>query len=401
MSLLWKLLRQHISIFQLGSFFLAGLVGMFIILFSLQFYIDVIPLFQGKDSVFKKEYLVLSKSVSTMGALFGATGTFSEKEIQALKRQDFVNEVGCFTPSLYKVSASLGMEGTRFHVNTEMFFESVSDAYVDAVSGKWTYEEGSHTIPIILPRSYLNLYNFGFARSRGLPRLSEGMFSLIHIGIQISGDGFSDRYEGRIAGFSDRLNTILVPESFMTWANEHYASGQKTAPSRLIVEVDNPADERIVHYVQTHNYEVEGDNMDVGKASWFLQILTGVVLLIGAAITLLAFYILLLSIYLVLQKNMQKMQNLLLIGYSPFQLALPYQSLVVVLNLLIVLMAGGLVCIFREFYTTVSLHALFPVWEKGGSGIIWLMAGMLFVVLSVLDVCIIRRKLNQIWRLRV
>ena len=36
MRLVWKLLRQHVSLLQLGGFFLANLVGMVIILLSIQ-----------------------------------------------------------------------------------------------------------------------------------------------------------------------------------------------------------------------------------------------------------------------------------------------------------------------------------------------------------------------------
>lgn len=39
-----------------------------------------------------------------------------------------------------------------------------------------------------------------------------------------------------------------------------------------------------------------------------------------------------LSIYLLLQKNTSKLENLLLIGYSPAKVALPYQMLTLALN---------------------------------------------------------------------
>ena len=53
-TLVWKLLRQHISIGQLAGFFLANLFGMMIVLLSVQFYKDVIPVFTEGDSFMKK-----------------------------------------------------------------------------------------------------------------------------------------------------------------------------------------------------------------------------------------------------------------------------------------------------------------------------------------------------------
>ena len=50
-TLVWKLLRQHISIGQLAGFFLANLFGMMIVLLSVQFYKDVIPVFTEGDRI--------------------------------------------------------------------------------------------------------------------------------------------------------------------------------------------------------------------------------------------------------------------------------------------------------------------------------------------------------------
>ena len=43
MNLVWKLLRQHISVPQLLGFFFANLLGMLIVLLSIQFYNDIKP----------------------------------------------------------------------------------------------------------------------------------------------------------------------------------------------------------------------------------------------------------------------------------------------------------------------------------------------------------------------
>ena len=62
MRLVWKLLRQHISFSQLAGFF-ANLCGMVIVLLSVQFYKDVLPVFTEGDS-FHEERLCDSKQES-------------------------------------------------------------------------------------------------------------------------------------------------------------------------------------------------------------------------------------------------------------------------------------------------------------------------------------------------
>lgn len=63
MSLVWKLLRQHISLPQLAGFFFANLCGMVIVLLSVQFYKDILPVFTEGDSFIKKDYIIVSKKV--------------------------------------------------------------------------------------------------------------------------------------------------------------------------------------------------------------------------------------------------------------------------------------------------------------------------------------------------
>ena len=63
MTLIWKLLRQHISIGQLAGFFFANLFGMMIVLLSIQFYKDIIPMFTEGDSFMKKDYIIVSKRI--------------------------------------------------------------------------------------------------------------------------------------------------------------------------------------------------------------------------------------------------------------------------------------------------------------------------------------------------
>lgn len=395
-TLIWKLLRQHISIGQLCGFFLANLFGMMIVLLGIQFYRDVLPAFTKEDSFMKNNYVVVTKKISTLSGLVGRNNAFSKQEIEEMKQQPFTNSVGAFTPSMFKVSASIGMQQLGVHLSTEMFFESVPDKFIDVKLGKWGFDaRQDETIPIIIPRSYLNLYNFGFAQSRNLPKLSDGLLGLIQLNITLSGNGQTKRYKGAVVGFSNRLNTILVPEAFMEWANRTLAPNKEVQPARLIVEVKNPTDPSIGDYFKQKGYETEGENLDAGKATYFLRVITGIVLVVGLIISILSFYILMLSIFLLLQKNTVKLENLLLLGFSPAQVALPYQVLATSLNLAVTILAIGGVAWIRTMYESV-LHELFPQWSESFMTPCLLTGIILFVLVSILNIVIIRRKIFNI-----
>ena len=397
--LVWKLLRRHISGAQLGGFFLASLFGMTIVLLGLQFYRDVAPVFTEGNSFLKKNYIVATRKISTLGSLTGKSNTFSTQDMEDLRRQPFTQSVGAFTPSLFNVSAGLGMERAGIRLSTEMFFESVPDKYMDISLDRWRFDPESHVIPIVIPRNYLNLYNFGFAQSRNLPKLSEGLMNLVQMNIRLSGNGLTEVFRGQIIGFSNRLNTILVPQTFMDWANTRYAPGKQPRPSRLIVEVNNPADPAINRYFDEKGYETEGDALDAGKATYFLRLITSVVIGIGLLISLLAFYILMLSIFLLLQKNSEKLHNLLLIGYTPTQAGTPYYLISIVLNLSVWILAVGCVALSRHAYLGF-LQKFLPQLPDSSCIPCVLTGFVLAVAVSTLHVFVIRSQLKKIGGMR-
>lgn len=392
--MIWKLLKQHISLSQLLGFSLANVCGMVIVLLAVQFYRDVLPMFTQENSFLKGDYIIISKKVSTLGTIVGKQTTFSAGDIAEIEEQPFVKRVGSFLPSQFKVMAGMGLQGIK--MSTDLFFESVPDAYVDVQSEEWKFNPESNVIPIIIPRNYLNLYNFGFAQSRNLPQLSEGIIGMVNLDIRLVGNGKTEQMKGHIVGFSSRLNTILVPESFIRWANARFSTGVEAEPSRLIVEVGNPADERIVQFVQRKGYEMEGNELEAGKTVWFLKLIVGVVLSVGLLISVLSFYILILSIYLLLQKNMRKLETLLLIGYSPAQVARPYQMLAVVLNLSVLLLGIAIVIGIRGTYLPV-ITSLLP--DAGNESLLsaLLTGACVFLLVSVLNIVMVRRKVDGIW----
>ena len=397
MSLVWKLMRRHISLGQLAGFFFANLCGMVIVLLSIQFYQDVAPVFTEGDSFMKKDYIIVSKKVSTLGSFVGKSSTFSNAEIEEIEEQPFTRGVGEFTPSQFKVSTGVGMEQLGLNLSTAMFFESVPDKYVDTSLEGWQFEPGQEEIPIIIPRNYLNLYNFGFAQSRNLPQISEGVINMVNLEVRISGGGRMDTYKGKIAGFSNRLNTILVPESFMSWANTHYGEGGiRKEPSRLIVEVNNPTDERIAQFFRERGYDTEDDKLDAGKTTWFLKVIVGIVLSVGLLISVLSFYILMLSIYLLLQKNTTKLENLLLIGYGPNRVAFPYQSLTILLNAVVLVLSVGIVLYVRTLYLDL-VEQMFPSLNAGSWWLMLVVGILLFLSVSCFNVLAIRKKIASIW----
>ena len=397
MNLVTKLLRKNLSTAQLAGFILSNFIGLVIVTAGLQLFLDIRTIWNDEDSFIKKDYLIVNKTVTSANTMGGAAAQFTPSEIRQLREQPWVRSVGEFANLDYRISASIEQNGRG--MSTFMFFESLPDEYVDVAKSQWTYAPGSPQVPIIISKDYLTLYNFGFATSAGLPQLSEKLMSSIPMSLTIypANGSPSVAMQGRIVGFSNRLNTILVPQSFMEWSNRRFGNPQESAknPARLIVDVSDPGSPAINSYLAEHNLETAGDKKS-SQASYLLNVITTIVLAVGVVITLLSFFILMLSISLLMQKNREKLHELLMLGYPLKTVGAPYTRLIIWASLSAMLLAIVGMLIARLCWL--------PMLENvgGGNGAIWVapLVALGITMLTVLfNVLSVRRKVAAAWRL--
>lgn len=390
MRLIWKLLRQHISIGEFSVFVVAGIIGMIIMLTGVQLYGDVRPMLTGEKSLIGNDYMIVTKPVKRVGI---SSTKFTSDEVEAFRNEEFVIDLGEFLSSQYEVYGSVMFNGRK--LSTMMFFEAVDDKFVDVETDEWHFEGIGSSIPIIIPRNYLNLYNFGFSQTQGLPQITEALIKSVELDIRLSGNGYRDNLPARVVGFSDRLNTILVPMEFMQWANERYADTSSNEVSRLIVEVQNPGDPEVMEYLDAMGYQAEERAAESSKALFLLQLSVAVVVLIGLIFSLLSIFILALSIYLLIEKNSEKLRNLSLIGYTPKHIAKPYNLITASLNLAIFVVSVVVTLLIRAKYLGY-LGEVFGI-EVSGSALVSIVTGIVIsIAITAFNVLIIRRKIGLI-----
>ena len=393
--MIWKLLRAHISVPQFVGFFFANLCGMIIVLLGIQFYNDVLPVFTQEDSFMKADYVMVSKHIGMGTTISGANTDFTKNEIDDVASQPFVRKVCGFTSTNYKVDAHMGISGQPV-LSSELFFESVPDDFVEIDKSLWGWKEGQKEVPVIVPRTYINMYNFGYAQSHNAPKISESVMGMIDFSIVIKGDGKEGTYKGRVVGFSSSLSSILVPQAFMDWSNAYYAPKDEASHTRLLMQVTNATDKNVSQYLEDHGMEIEQDQMNQEKIAYFLRLVVSLVLIVGLVISALSFYILMLSIYLLVQKNAKKLENLLLIGYSPSRVARPYQLLTAVLNVLVLVIAVVVVVVARTYYMTM-IEEIYPELAHGSLLPMLIVGVALFLIVTFVNVFVIRRKIIRIW----
>ena len=118
---------------------------------------------------------------------------------------------------------------------------------------------------------------------------------------------------------------------------------------------------------------------------------------LGLIISALSFYILMLSIYLLVQKNSSKLENLLLIGYSPGNVSRPYLLLTIGLNVSVLIIAWVILFFLRGYYMDL-IEALYPDIEDGSMMPAFVLGLGLFLVVSLLNMFAIRRKVTNVWK---
>ena len=104
-----------------------------------------------------------------------------------------------------------------------------------------------------------------------------------------------------------------------------------------------------------------------------------------------------LSIYLLVQKNSSKLENLLLIGYSPNDVAKPYQVLTISLNVVVLIIAWVILFFVRGYYMDF-IEAIFPDLNEGTMLPAICLGLVLFLIVSILNIVAIRRKVMSIWQ---
>lgn len=357
-AMLTRLQKKTLIPAQFVGYATTLLVGVIIVMLSFQLYGDIKPLLTQQTDVFKNHAVTMSKKINVFKTLNKDGIYFSDDEIKTIQEQPFVENVARFNSSLFHTSASIRYGD--IDMSTELFFESIPDQYIDVDTRDWKWDPSSKLIPIIIPEDYLKLYNFGFAESQSLPVLSKGAIEKISFNIFINGNGLKDRFKGRIVGFSNKINTILAPETFLNWANQRYGEEKTSKASHLLVEFSDASDERIPAFIEDNGYDIKKDELESSKMFFFFRLAMAFLLVVALIIIVLSVAFIIMSLNLIIQKNKDLFVNLYNIGYSPGQIARFYQLTVSVITVADLAIAAVVAILIRNAYI-VKLKTMFEI----------------------------------------
>jgi len=227
-------------------------MGIFLLLAAVLLWWNFNSILNGKASEdnLGSTFLTVSRRVTNENMGQPEQTLFTAADIEALRQAPQVEDLGIMQSLLPRAYMRMNL-GPGMGFSTVMILESVPDRFIDRRPAEWSWQPGSRRVPVILSSSFLSLYNYAFAPSQGLPQLSEESIKALPFQIDI-GEGANERsYVAQVAGFSDRISSVLAPESFIRYAN---GAGNSGSVSRLVLKVKDASDTKFAGFLTAHGY---------------------------------------------------------------------------------------------------------------------------------------------------
>ena len=293
-------------------------IGVLLLLASVQMFVNIQQLM--KENTIRKDgfdFISVTKRVTneTMGQ--PEKNVFYQKDIDELKGKPFITNVAPLEANRFRVQLSAG-EILAF--KTDLFLESIENEFLDTLPPNFSWQEGQQKIPVIISSDYLEAYNV-FAPSQGLPQVSAETATNIPVVMSVSGNGQQVDFYGSVVAFTDRINSVIVPKSFLDWANKNYGEGASQGYGRLYIKTTNANNPELLSYLDQKGYNVNKDRTRFGRTKQVMQGIFSGLGVFGLLVVIMALMLFSFYLQLVIARSKENLQLLLLVGYSPLWLS--------------------------------------------------------------------------------
>lgn len=311
-----KLLFRNRKKLSLWVSFIGAFLGVNFLLLTTDIYLALNKALDA-DEAMGDNTVMIHKIVTATHALGVGSSDFDQKEIEMIRNKDFIKQVAPVKLNRFNVSIGLheDMEGIIPYFRTDTYLNSVPTEFVDVenVDWDWTPDE---MIPIIMPKIYITMLNHGFAQSYGMPKVSEDIAKIVKFKIEINYKGEKIRFDGKLAGFSQSINSVLVPDTFMDHCNRLYAVKDDIKPAQLMIKFEENAFGKFEDLLEKNNYEISKSAIDIAKIKAYVSFLMYFIAIQSILIIILAINGITLYSELIITRSLYEIRTLLRIGYG-------------------------------------------------------------------------------------
>ncbi|MBK9591280.1 MAG: hypothetical protein IPO32_07185 [Crocinitomicaceae bacterium] len=292
-----------------------ALIGLTALLLSFQLILDVRNFHSSEEELFGPNSVVIQKRVTKLTSVGMNNTEFTPEDIEALRSKEFITDIAPFQSADFKVGISEVPGDGLPHFYADMFFQAIPDRFMD-IDVDWSWKDTSDYIPIVLPRDFIMLINYGFAQSQGMNQISEELLMAARLTIHINGNGKRVKMIGQVVGFSHKISSILVPESFLEYANGIYSNGNIINPTRIFITTKDDSYGELEELMDEMNLDISQGEIDIAKIKTIITVVIGIFGVAALLIMLLSLMAFVQYSQLMLNKVSYEIRTLLRIGYS-------------------------------------------------------------------------------------
>jgi hypothetical protein len=367
-------------------------IGVLLLLVSIQMFVNIQQLLQENSPRKSGGYDFISISKTITNDNMGKDNSFTNADIENLENQSGIAGVAPLISNKFRVRATAG---DIIPFSTDLFLESINNNYIDTVPTTFTWQPGQLTVPIIFSSDFLEMYNV-FAPAQGLPQLSAKTISSVNIILECSGPYGTQNFKGSIVALSDRINSLLVPKTFMNWSNENFMKDTAVHASRVYVKTKDANDPKLISYLDQQGYHLNKDKVKFSRIKSILQNIVSALGVFGILVIVLALMLFSFYLQLMLAKSKDNLRLLLTLGYSPKWLANSVAKTWLPVYLSIIIIALILTEILHLLFMQLSfVHAAKLSYILDWR--VWLTAIILFSLTIFINLRLVKKELENIF----
>ncbi len=365
-------------------------IGVLLLLVSMQMFINIQQLLK-ENSPRKNGYDFISISKNITNENMGKDNSFTNEDLNKLKTYSQIEAISPLISNQFRVRATAG---DVIPFSTDLFLESIDNNFIDTVPPSFTWQPGQLVVPIIFSSDFLEMYNV-FAPAQGLPQLSEKTISSVNIILECSGPDGTLNFKGNIVALSDRINSLLVPKTFMDWSNLHLSGDTAIRISRVYIKTKDANNPQFISFLDQQDYHLNKDKVKFSRIKNILQNIVSALGVFGILVIVMALMLFSFYLQLMIAKSRDNLRLLLTLGYSPRWLAnsvaktwLPVY-LVIIITALIITQLLHLLFLQLSFVNAADLPSLLH-WS------VWLIAILLLALTVFINSRLVKNELNKI-----
>jgi hypothetical protein len=244
--------------------------------------------------------------------------------------------------------------------SSDVFLQTVNAKFLDVPSKKWTWKEGDTIVPIVMPRDFLVMLNT-FMSASGIPQVSEDLAKDINFKLRISNETKKDFITARIVGFTNEIPSLLVPESFMSYANQKYATVKENKITNVMISSKEGEFGEMEKFLEERGLESRKSQVVIGKLKSIVSTLFVVLLVISVVTVVVSGLVLIQYMQLLIANNQYQIRTLLRLGYNPNNIVLLFTRYLAV--------TFGIVSIIAFVLFLIEKLFVDELFEKGGIAI--------------------------------